>query len=141
MPNSSIHFFCEDVDFKLKNQKKTISWIKGAIQKEGKTIGELNFIFCSDKYLLEMNIEYLQHNTYTDIITFDTSEEEEIIGGDIFVSIDRVQENAIKFEKKPDDELHRVIIHGVLHLIGYSDKSAKKKIIMRGKEDAYLSLR
>ena len=141
MPKPSIHFFCEDVDFKLKNQKKTISWIKSAIQKEGKTTGELNFIFCSDKHLLEMNIEYLQHNTYTDIITFDTSEEEEIIGGDIFISIDRVQENAITFEKKADDELHRVIIHGVLHLIGYSDKSANKKTIMRGKEDAYLSLR
>jgi probable rRNA maturation factor len=141
MPKSSIHFFCEDIDFKLKNPKKTIAWIKDAITKEEKTMGELNFIFCSDKHLLEMNIEYLQHDTYTDIITFDTSEGEDLIGGDIFISIDRINENALKFQKKPDDELHRVIIHGVLHLIGYSDKSANKKTIMRGKEDAYLSLR
>ncbi len=141
MPKPSIQFFCEDIDFKLKSSRKTISWIKAAIKAEDKTPGELNFIFCSDNHLLQMNIDYLQHNTLTDIITFDTSEEEGIICGDIFISIDRVRDNAHKFKKELDNELHRVIIHGVLHLIGFSDKTANKKNIMRGKEDAYLSLR
>lgn len=141
MPKSSILFFCEDVNFKLKNSKKTISWIKDSIKKEGKTAGELNFIFCSDNHLLQMNLDYLQHNTFTDIITFDTGDANDAISGDIFISIDRVKDNAAKFKKELDDELHRVIIHGVLHLIGYSDKTANKKSIMRGKEDAYLSLR
>ena len=141
MPKPSILFFSEDIDFKLKNSKKTVSWINDSIKKEGKVPGELNFIFCSDNHLLQMNLDYLQHNTFTDIITFDTSEEKDLICGDIFISIDRVKDNAIKFKKEPDNELHRVIIHGVLHLMGYSDKTANKKSIMRGKEDAYLSLR
>jgi len=140
MPKPSIRFFCEDVDFKLKNSKKSILWIKSSILAEGKAPGDINFIFCSDIHLLQMNIEYLQHNTYTDIITFDTSEEEDIISGDIFISIDRVRDNATTFKKEMDNELHRVIIHGVLHLIGYSDKTTNKKSIMRRKEDAYLSL-
>ncbi|MEO7987945.1 MAG: rRNA maturation RNase YbeY [Chryseolinea sp.] len=141
MPRPSIQFFCEDVNFKLKNSRKTISWVKDSIKAEEKTPGELNFIFCSDNHLLQMNIDYLQHNTYTDIITFDTSEDDDLISGDIFISIDRVRDNANKFKNETDDELHRVIIHGVLHLIGYSDKTTNKKSIMRGKEDAYLSLR
>ncbi len=141
MPKASIQFFCEGIDFKLKNSRKTISWVKDSIKAEEKTTGELNFIFCSDNHLLQMNIDYLQHNTFTDIITFDTSEEEGLICGDIFISIDRVMDNAHKFKKEVDNELHRVIIHGVLHLIGYSDKTANKKSIMRRKEDAYLSLR
>ncbi len=141
MPKPAIQFFCEDVDFKLKNSRKTISWIKDTIEAEKKVPGELSFIFCSDNHLLQMNIDYLQHNTFTDIITFDTSEEEILISGDIFISIDRVRDNAYKFKKEMNDELHRVIIHGVLHLIGYSDKTTNKKSIMRKKEDAYLSLR
>ena len=141
MPKPSIQFFCEDIDFKLKNSRKTASWIIRSSKAEGKIVGELNFILCSDEHLLQMNINYLQHNTYTDIITFDTSEEEIFISGDLFISIDRVKDNALKFKKEFEDELHRVIIHGVLHLIGYSDKTANKKTIMRGKEDAYLSLR
>jgi probable rRNA maturation factor len=141
MPKSLIQFFNEDVDFKLKNSRKTIGWINSSVKAEGKLPGELNFIFCSDNYLLKMNIDYLNHNTFTDIITFDTSDGDTSISGDIFISIDRVRENAVKFKKELDDELHRVLIHGVLHLIGYSDKSANKKSIMRGKEDAYLSLR
>lgn len=141
MPKPAIQFFCEDVDFKLKNSRKTISWIKDTIEAEKKVPGELSFIFCSDNHLLQMNIDYLQHNTFTDIITFDTSEEEILISGDIFISIDRVRDNAYKFKKEMNDELHRVIIHGVLHLIGYSDKTTNKKSIMRRKEDAYLSLR
>ncbi len=137
----SINFFSEGIYFKLKNKRKTKFWILEAIKLENHTLAELNFIFCSDEYLAEINIQYLNHNTYTDIITFDTREDSEAIQGDIFISIDRITENASKFESRFDDELHRVIIHGVLHLMGYSDKTPRKKSIMREKEDAYLSLR
>jgi rRNA maturation RNase YbeY len=138
---ASIRFFTEDIDFKLSHPRKTSAWIKDSIKREKKEAGNLNFIFCSDEHLLQMNIEYLNHKTYTDIITFDSSESKGVIEGDIFISIDRVFDNASKFKRSTDEELHRVIIHGVLHLIGYSDKSPAKQKVMRGKEDTYLSLR
>lgn len=136
-----IQFFPEDVVFKLPHPRKTVSWIKKAIIQEGKTPGDINFILCSDEYLLKVNQEYLNHDTYTDIVTFDNSEEEDSIDGDIFISIDRVKENAIKFNKTEDEELHRVIIHGVLHLIGYGDKTKALKAQMREMEDSYLAIR
>jgi rRNA maturation RNase YbeY len=138
---SSIRFFEEDVTFQIPHPRKTSTWIKSAIAKEKRTLGELNFIFCSDNHLREINIQYLNHHTFTDIVTFDTSEEKGLISGDIFISIDRVQENAQTFKTTFDHELHRVLIHGVLHLVGYSDKGIDKKATMRKKEDAYLSLR
>jgi rRNA maturation RNase YbeY len=137
----SIRFFEEDIAFQIPHPRKTSTWIKAAIAKEKRTLGELNFIFCSDQHLREMNIQYLNHHTFTDIVTFDNSEEKGLISGDIFISIDRVTENAQKFKTTFDHELHRVLIHGVLHLIGYSDKGTEKKVTMRKKEDAYLSLR
>lgn len=137
----SLHFFEEEVKFKLPHPRKTSNWIKESIKKEKKKLVELNYIFCSDKYLREINIQYLKHKTYTDIVTFDTSEGPGLIQGDIFISIDRVRENAAKFNTEFEEEIHRVIIHGVLHLLGYSDKSSRKKSSMRKKEDAYLSLR
>lgn len=137
----SIQFFQEDVVFKLQHPRKTVSWIKNTITEEGKTPGEINFILCSDEYLLKVNQDYLNHNTYTDIITFDTSETEDSIDGDIFISIDRIKENAIKFSKTEDEEIHRVIIHGVLHLIGYGDKSKTEKAQMREMENNYLAKR
>ena len=136
----SIHFFVEDVQFKLSGPRKISHWIKQSITSEGKKLGGLNFVFCSDDYLLRMNQEYLNHKTLTDIITFDNSEEEGTIGGDIFISVDRVRENSVSFQSGFDRELHRVMIHGVLHLVGYSDKNTRDKAVMRGKEDAYLSL-
>lgn len=136
-----IQFFPEDVDFKLQHPRKTVNWIKKTIIQEGKTPGDINFILCSDEYLLKVNQEYLNHDTYTDIVTFDNSEEEDSIDGDIFISIDRVKENAIKFNKTEDEELHRVIIHGVLHLIGYGDKTKALKAQMRELEDTYLAIR
>lgn len=136
-----IQFFTEDVDFKLSHPRKTTNWIKQTIIQEGKAPGEINFILCSDEYLLVVNQEYLNHNTYTDIVTFDNSEEKDSIDGDIFISIDRVRENAIKFKKSADEELHRVIIHGILHLIGYSDKTKALKAKMRELEDSYLAKR
>jgi len=138
---ASIHFFSEETEFKLPHPRKTSSWIKSALQTEKKTLGDLNFIFCTDEYLLQINMEYLDHHTYTDIITFDSSETPGTIEGDIFISIERIQENATKFERPFDEELHRVIIHGVLHLMGYGDKSKAAKAQMRKKEDTYLSLR
>jgi rRNA maturation RNase YbeY len=138
---ASIRFFAEDLDFKLPHPRKTTSWIKETILKEKKEQGNLNFIFCSDEYLHSINVQYLNHTTYTDIVTFDSSETKGLIEGDIFISVERIKENASKFNTSFDEELHRVIIHGVLHLIGYSDKGVAKKAAMRRKEDTYLSLR
>jgi len=101
----------------------------------------LNCVFCSDKYLVKLNNQYLKHNTLTDILTFDYSTDPESIHGEIYISIQRVKENAARFNESFDEELHRVIIHGVLHLTGYNDKSTTDKALMREKEEAYLSLR
>lgn len=137
--SSSITFHSEDIDFHLVNEKKRIKWIKDSIKNEAKSVGEISYIFCSDEYLHKMNLEYLNHDTYTDIITFDYTEEN-IVSGDIFISIDRVKENAIKFKTVFENELSRVIIHGVLHLMGYKDKTPQQKEQMRTKEDFYLTL-
>ncbi|MDB5023090.1 MAG: ybeY [Mucilaginibacter sp.] len=137
----SINFFEEDIRFKLKNKTKVKQWIKATIEAEGYTLKELNYIFCSDRYLLQINQQYLEHDTYTDIVTFDNSAKDTVIVGDIFISIDRIRENAIKFNSGEVNELHRVIIHGALHLLGYQDKKAESKRIMTGKEDHYLGVR
>lgn len=135
----NIHFFSEDIKFTLKNKGVIRKWILNTIKAEGlKKIGELSFIFCSDDYLLSINQQYLNHNTYTDIITFDNSEEEEIISGDVFISIQRVRENASLFKSNESDELHRVVIHGILHLCGYLDETKEEKEQMTQKENYYL---
>jgi probable rRNA maturation factor len=134
-----VNFHNQDISFKLSNPRKTTSWIKNVIRSEGCKLIQVNYIFCSDEYLWEMNIEYLNHQTYTDIITFDNSEQEGDIEGDIFISVDRVKENAEKLKIEFSKELRRVLIHGILHLVGYSDKSARQKAEMRKKEDFYLS--
>jgi rRNA maturation RNase YbeY len=139
---AQINFFSEDIDFSLPHPRKTSKWISSAIGREKKKLKELNYIFCSDQHLLAINKQYLDHHTLTDIITFDNRENPKAaIEGDIFISVDRVKENASKFNTDFIEELHRVLIHGVLHLIGYSDKSKQQKMEMRKKEDAYLSLR
>jgi rRNA maturation RNase YbeY len=117
------------------------AWIFETIKAEQKQLGELNYIFCSDEYLLKINKEYLNHDTLTDIITFDNSEEALTIEGDIFISIERVQENAQELKVSFEEELARVMIHGVLHLVGYKDKTLEDSQKMRAKEDHYLSLR
>lgn len=137
----SIHFHSEEVDFDLKNEQETGDWIANIIESEGFSLEELNFIFCSDAYLHEINIQYLNHDTFTDIITFDQSEAKDIIEGDIFISIERVQANASSLQVSFDDEISRVIIHGVLHLMGHSDQTPEEKQAMRKKEEACLSLR
>ena len=137
----SINFFEEDIRFKLKDKTKVKTWVKATIEAEGYKLQELNYIFCSDEYLLGINQQYLDHDTYTDIITFDNSEKEKVITGDIFISIERIRENAKKFSSGELDELHRVIIHGALHLLGYTDKTAESKKLMTNKEDWYLGIR
>jgi probable rRNA maturation factor len=137
---SEIFFFNEDISFKLIHAQKISSWIKEIIYSEGKTLAVLNYIFCSDDYLLKINIDYLQHEYYTDILTFNQSEADEPLEGDIYISIERVKENATSFKKSFKEELHRVMIHGALHLLGYEDKSNIQKELMRKKEEACLSL-
>lgn len=137
----AIHFFEEDVTYKLKDKLKIKQWIKDAIAAEGYKLQELTYIFCSDAYLLKINQQYLHHDTYTDIITFDNSEYEGEIVGDIFISIPRIKENAVKFKVSEVDELHRVIIHGALHLLGYKDKTPADNKNMTQKEDQYLAKR
>jgi len=137
----SINFFEEDISFKLKNKTAVKQWVKATIEAEGYKLKELNYIFCSDEYLLKINQQYLDHDTYTDIVTFDNSEKEGIIEGDIFISIDRIRENAAKFGVTETDEVHRVIIHGALHLLGYKDKLPADKKKMTLKEDFYLNKR
>lgn len=140
MSRQSIHFFSEDIAFTLKNKTAVRSWITKTISLEKKKLKELSLIFCSDEYLLAVNRQYLQHDTYTDIITFDYSESD-TIAGDIFISIERIKENAARLQLSETDELHRVIIHGVLHLLGYKDKSPAEKSLMTAKEDHYLAQR
>lgn len=142
MALKDIQFFSEDIEFTLKEKQKVREWIGMTIKSEGfKRIGELSFVFCSDSYLLEINKQYLDHDTFTDIVTFDSSEDEDSISGDIFISIERIRENAVKFSVSERDELHRVIIHGVLHLCGYYDKKKEDKALMTEKEDYYLKKR
>ena len=137
----AILFFTEGIQFALPHPRSTTSWIRNSIKKEKRKLSRLSFIFCSDEYLLKLNIQYLRHKTLTDILTFDYSEDRKAINGEVYISIDRVKENAIKYKTNIDEELHRVIIHGVLHLIGYSDKARQDKSKMQEKEEAYLSLR
>jgi len=137
----AIQFFEEDITFKLKNKTQVRQWIGNTIVAEGFKLKELNYIFCSDAYLLQINQQYLDHDTYTDIVTFDNAEDKGIIIGDIFISIERIRENAAKFSVSESDELHRVIIHGALHLLGYKDKMPADKKKMTQKEDLYLNMR
>ncbi|MBC8051577.1 MAG: rRNA maturation RNase YbeY [Sphingobacteriaceae bacterium] len=141
MSQLPVYFFSEDIAYTLKDKIKIRKWIKASILAEGKILKELNFIFCSDSYLLEINQHYLKHDTYTDIVTFDNSETSKDIAGDIFISIERIKENAARFKASERDELHRVIIHGTLHLIGYTDKKKPHKQLMTSKEDHYLAVR
>jgi probable rRNA maturation factor len=134
-----IHFFNEDVDFKVSHPRKTKAWLKSIVIAENYELNQLNYIFCSDEYLLTINQQYLNHDFYTDIITFDNSEEEGIVEGDIFVSIDRVRENAQELNKSFEEELLRVLAHGALHLVGYDDLEDEQELEMRKKEDFYLS--
>ena len=135
-----INFSVQTEGFRLSNPKKTKDWVNTSIQAEGKTTGEINYIFCDDDYLSEINLTYLNHNTLTDIITFSNSNHPSIISGDIYISVERIKDNAQMLNLPFEKELSRVIIHGILHLIGYDDHTAEEKKQMRAKEDYYLHL-
>jgi probable rRNA maturation factor len=141
LKEESIFFFTEETPYQLRQRTEIRSWLKSIAKKEKYLILELNYIFCSDEYLLQINKDFLDHDYYTDIITFDNSETKGKIEGDIFISIDRVKENSKTQKTSLKDELHRVMAHGLLHLTGYKDKTSKEKEIMREKEDTSLSLR
>lgn len=150
-----ISFHTEGLEFKLKNKTRLKKWIVATIEKKKRNVGDISYVFCSDSFLIKMNKEYLNHDTYTDIITFDYSIEDNMlpISGDIFISIERVKENAEKFSIKKsaegdsqqeksgrfENELHRVIIHGTLHLLGYKDKTKIAKAEMTKQEDLCLT--
>lgn len=137
----AIQFSSHRTRFKLPNPKKTAAWIEKVAKTERSTIDSLSYVFCSDKYLLGINERYLHHDTLTDIITFDFTEEaSSSIEGEIYISVQRVRENAKKLGIDFSQELHRVIVHGVLHLVGYKDKSEKERKEMRKREDKYLEI-
>jgi rRNA maturation RNase YbeY len=135
-----IYFHTENIRFRLQKKMLLKKWIKAVIEAETKQTGDINYIFVSDEELLDMNKQVLNHDYYTDIITFDYCSGK-TISGDLFISIDRVRENALHEQTGFDNELHRVMIHGVLHLCGYGDKSKIEEQLMRAKEDYYLNLR
>jgi rRNA maturation RNase YbeY len=135
-----IHFYFEKVEFSLKNRTQLKRFIGELIAEEKKKIDNLNYIFCNDKVLLEINRRYLNHNFYTDIITFDLSASSKEILADIYISVDRVKENSRDLKMTFQKELHRVMFHGLLHLCGYNDKTENQKKLIRRKEDHYLNL-
>lgn len=137
-----ISFQVEDIQFNLKNKTVIKNWIHSVIRKKKRAPGEITFIFCSDAYLLTINQQYLNHHTYTDIITFDYSKDngQLPISGDIFISIERVKENALNYSGSFENELNRILIHGVLHLLGYKDKTKSDKSEMTRQEENCLKL-
>lgn len=131
--------FIFDTPFQLSNSKKIISWIESVIEAEGFETGEITYTFCDDDSLYKINVEYLGHDTLTDIISFDYVSGKQV-NGDIFISVERVKNNAEEFGVSFDNELLRVIIHGILHLVGYKDKTEKDTALMREKENLYIGL-
>ena len=139
MSSIPISFHSEDIKFVPSSKKKLKNWVRQVVLSENLELGPISYIFCSDTYLHKMNVKYLNHDTFTDIITFDYSEDNKI-SGDLFISYERVKQNAQLFKTSINDELHRVMIHGVLHLCGYGDKSDQEKSTMRQKEENSLLL-
>ncbi len=135
-----IHFHFLEGGFTLAERSSLKTFIGTIFKRERKKLADLNYIFCSDDYLLNINKQYLKHDFYTDIITFGLSEPGEPISGEIYISIDRVRDNSIQFKTSLKKELHRVIFHGALHLCGYRDKNKEEELLMRKMEDKYLNL-
>lgn len=138
--NSKVFFFFESKNISLKNRKALKQFIESIFKRERKKLESINFIFCSDEYLLEINKQYLNHDFYTDIISFDLSVSPNSIIGDIYISTERVRENAKALKTSIKDELNRVIFHGALHLCGFKDKTTTEIKRMREKEEEYLTL-
>jgi probable rRNA maturation factor len=131
--------FNYEIEFELTNEEQISDWLNKVIISENKKEGDINYIFCDDEYLVEINQQYLDHDTLTDIISFDYSVGNEL-HGDIFISVERVRENAVEFNVSFEEELQRVLVHGVLHYCGYKDKSKAEELIMRTKEDEKIKL-
>lgn len=134
-----ISYFIEDTNFKFNTRRRTSRWLKSVAEIENRSIGEINIIFCSDPYILDLNIKSLNHHFFTDIITFDYCEGD-ILSGDLYISVDTVRANAEFYNNDFDNELYRVIVHGLLHLVGYDDHSDEEIAVMRSKEDFCLNL-
>ncbi|MBO9727079.1 MAG: rRNA maturation RNase YbeY [Chitinophaga sp.] len=134
----AIQFTSHEVKDYLKEKRKLKLFLAELFSTEGQGLKSLHFVFCSDAYLLEINKQFLQHDTYTDIVTFEMGEDPTVTEGEIYISVDRVLDNAEKFKVTISHELHRVIFHGALHLCGFKDKSKKESALMRSKEDEYL---
>ncbi|AWN82238.1 MAG: rRNA maturation RNase YbeY [Candidatus Cardinium sp.] len=139
--HQSIDYFSEDINFKLKRKKEISLWLQAVIEQEGYALEQLNFIFCSDSYLHGYNKHYLNHDTLTDVITFDYATKEKTIYGDIYISIERIKENAAMYQEAFLRELYRVMLHGLLHLLTYKDATLDEKKLMRAKEAYYLTKR
>ena len=135
-----VAFFCEDIDFSPPSPNKLSQWITQVILCEDKRVGNINYVYCSKSFLLHLNQSYLDHQDHTDVITFDQSDTPGTISADIYISVDQVRENAEVYGESFDQELKRVMVHGVLHLLGYNDKTPQQRHEMRKKEEAYLSL-
>lgn len=135
-----ISYYFQDVDFKFREKRRTNQWLRLTAESEIRRIADISIIFCSDPYILDINQKYLAHDYFTDIITFDYCEGDSL-SGDLFISVDSVKENSIEYGTDFTDELNRVIIHGLLHLIGYDDHTVEETAVMRMKENYYLSLR
>ena len=138
--HNMISYYTQNIEFVLKNKSLNNRWLKLVAESEIRRVGDISIIFCSDNYILEVNQKYLQHDYFTDIITFDYCEGDRL-SGDLFISIDTVMENAKEYGTEFTDELNRVMVHGILHLIGYDDSTEEEIAVMRKKEDYYLSLR
>jgi rRNA maturation RNase YbeY len=138
--HSEFDFHSEDILFELDQKPAISSWLSCSITSENKTPGEISYVFCSDDFLHKMNVKHLYHNTLTDIITFDYCQAD-LINGEMFISIDRVKDNAKDFGVSFEKELHRVMVHGIMHLCGYKDKTVEDQNVMSSKEDFYLNLR
>lgn len=132
-------YFNYEGDFTLENEEQVADWIERIVESEDKELGEISYIFCDDEYLHKINVEYLDHDTLTDIISFDYTEGD-VISGDIFISVERVQDNATDFNVSFEQELKRVLAHGVLHYCGYKDKSEADEQLMRAKEDEKIAM-
>ena len=135
-----VSYFLEDIDFKFSGKLLNNAWLKAVATEESRKLGRINIIFCSDNFILDINMKYLQHDYFTDVITFDYCEGDKL-SGDLFISVDTVRENAKLYNTDFNEELNRVMVHGILHLIGYDDHSQKDKQLIRKKEDYYLSFR
>ena len=135
-----IRYYCEDISFNLKEKALNNKWLRTVAASELRKLGDINIIFCSDNYVLDVNMKYLQHDYFTDIITFDYCEKN-VLSGDLFISVDSVRENALFYGTEFADELNRVMVHGILHLVGYDDHTEDEIKTMRSKENYYLELR